>query len=424
MWARGVPHSSEADEAMRASASTLLQSGRAKSALDGPLANENRSRRDKVAVPMMTQLSRRLEEVRAALAVELETNAALQLERIAARDRTERLTAAARDAEEGLMSATRAFDRERTEAIEAKDAAAAEATRREAEIADLRRRLEETTAERDYLRERVNGERDEMLGVQGELQRMLVESRADADEARAARDRFVSESSAELEDLRTEVTNLRITNAAVLRDGRSLTEEVAALKGENLRLSNYQDKMARMGFSTDGANNGEPPNLGGAPEGEDEKARQKRLNKQHLKPDELADLLDDTNERYLESRLVNRTLANNLEVLKQIFYHYAMSERGGGDRGKKNISPRELVTLVRDCKLLDAGVGGGKLTATAVDQIFVKVNYDRKNSRKGDTAMDFHEFINALVRLVFLGYSWVAVCPPSPTFTSNLSHRL
>ena len=133
--------------------------------------------------------------------------------------------------------------------------------------------------------------------------------------------------------------------------------------------------------------------------------------------------MDAANERYLESRLVNRTLANNLEVLKQIFYHYAMSERGGGERGKKKISPRELVTLVRECKLLDAGVGGSKLTATAVDQIFVKVNYDRVNSRKGDTAMDFHEFINALVRLD-LPRSWVAFCPAlSSTLRPMMSPR-
>jgi hypothetical protein len=56
------------------------------------------------------------------------------------------VVAAARDAEEGLMSATRAFDRERTEALEVKAAAAGEAARRDAEIADLTRRLAETTA--------------------------------------------------------------------------------------------------------------------------------------------------------------------------------------------------------------------------------------------------------------------------------------
>ena len=296
VWARGVPHSSEADEALRASASTLLQSGRARLALDGPLANETRSRRDKVAVPMMTQLSRRLEEMRGALASELETNAALQLERIGSKDTAGRLMAAARDAEEGLMSALRAFERERSEALEAKAAAAAEARRRDEEIQDLKRRLDEAMAERDYLRERVNGERDEMLGVQGELQRALGEERTALAEARAQRDLIERENSAELKQLRTECANLKITNEAVLRDTRRLGEEATALRMDNLRLSNYHDKMTRMGMyqgKTGGDGDGGEGmqdegfnNLGGY-EGEDDKSRQRRLNRQHLKPDEM-----------------------------------------------------------------------------------------------------------------------------------------
>jgi hypothetical protein len=98
VWARGGPPTkSGADEVMRSSASTLLSSGRVARFLDGPAldrpglgpgpgAHRPISEHNKVAVPMMTQLSRRLEETRSALASELETTAALRLERMSAHD--------------------------------------------------------------------------------------------------------------------------------------------------------------------------------------------------------------------------------------------------------------------------------------------------------------------------------------------------
>ena len=66
---------------------------------------------------------------------------------------------------------------------------------------------------------------------------------------------------------------------------------------------------------------------------------------------EMSHMLNDGTERYLEARLVNRILSANLEFLKQVFHHYAaISEHGGGGGGGRTINPRELVTLVRDCK--------------------------------------------------------------------------
>ena len=411
VWARGVPHASKADDALRASASTLLQSGRDRMALDGPLANESGSRRDKVAVPMIAQLSRRLEEVRRALASELEGNASLRLEIVGAKDTANRLVAAARDAEEELASTTRTLGGERAEASGAAAAAAQAALVRDTEVEDLTARLAESTTAHDYLRDRLNGERDEVLGVQGELRSLLDAERAALREAHAEREVFERESGTELEALRTECADLKITNEALLRDARRMNQEAKDLRMDNLRLCTQHEKVARLGLlgkskagrarRVEADAELDAPEEGG-PEGEDLASSQKRLNKQHLNPDELSDLLHGSNERYLAARLVNRCICNNLEVLKQIYHHYAMSEISGGEWGSKVITPRELVILVRDCKLLEAGVGASKLTPTAVDQIFVKVNYNRRNSnhRKGDNAMDFHEFTHALVRTV------------------------
>jgi hypothetical protein len=104
--------------------------------------------------------------------------------------------------------------------------------------------------------------------------------------ARAEREAYESEVGAEVKELRTECANLKITNEAVLRDTRRLSQEATSLRMDNLRLSNYQDTMARMQglaadapsykHSTGGGGGGAD---GGGHEGEDEKSRQRRLNK-------------------------------------------------------------------------------------------------------------------------------------------------
>ena len=111
-----------------------------------------------------------------------------------------------------------------------------------------------------------------------------------------------------------------------------------------------------------------------------------------------------TTVHYLEAKLVNRMLAINMLHLKQAFAHYASSgvERLHESSKTTTMAPRELVAFVRDCKLLEQGVGAGgnKITSTAVDQIFVKVNYNRKSGTTGDNSIDFEEFLEAVVRLV------------------------